>query len=124
MYAAGREHPNREPSIRVLERARAGEIEAHTSTEVLQEILYRYSSLGRLDLAGTVYDLFVEVCPVILLVTLADTDLAKELVCGGARVSARDAFHAAVMINRGIETIATFDSGFDRISGIRRMDIS
>jgi predicted nucleic acid-binding protein len=77
-----------------------------------------------LDLAERVYDLFVEVCPVILVVNLADTDLAKELVCGGARVSVRDAFHAAVMINRGIETIATFDAGFDRGSGVRRMDLS
>lgn len=121
MYAAGREHPNREPAIRLLERARTGEVEAHTSTEVLQEILYRYSSLGRLDLAESVYDLFVSVCPVILVVTLADTDLAKELVCGGTRVSLRDAFHAAVMINRGIESIATFDMGFDRVLGVRRM---
>src|SRR4029434_4159304 len=41
MYVAGRDHPNREPARRVLERARSGDIEACTSTEVLQEILYR-----------------------------------------------------------------------------------
>jgi predicted nucleic acid-binding protein len=38
-------------------------------------------------------------------------------------VSVRDAFHAAVMINRGIEAIATFDAGFDRVSGIRRLGL-
>jgi predicted nucleic acid-binding protein len=34
--------------------------------------------------------------------------------------SARDAIHAAVMLNRGIEWIATFDADFDRVPGIRR----
>ncbi len=124
MYAAGREHANREPAIRFLEKTRAGKIDACTSTEVLQEILYRYSSLGRLDLARSVYDLFVDVCPVILGVTLADTDRSRDLVCGGVTVSVRDAFHAAVMINHGIEWIATFDTGFDRISGVRRAELA
>ena len=121
MYAAGREHPNRSHAIRFLERIRADEIAACTSSEVLQEILYRYSSIGRLDLARSVYDLFVEVCPVILGVTLADADRSRDLVCAGAAISVRDAFHAAVMINHGIEWIATFDTGFESIHGIRRI---
>jgi predicted nucleic acid-binding protein len=123
MYAAGREHPNREPAIRFLENTRAGKIDACTSTEVLQEILYRYSSLRRLDLARSVYNLFVDVCPVILGVTLADTDRSRDLICGGAPVSVRDAFHAAVMMSHGIQWIATFDTGFDRISGVRRAEL-
>jgi predicted nucleic acid-binding protein len=91
---------------------------------VLQEILYRYASLGRLDLAREVYDLFVEVCPAIFGVTLADTDRASDLVCAAIRSSARDAVHAAVMLNNDVEWIATFDSGFDEIPGIRRMKLS
>jgi hypothetical protein len=74
---AGTEHPNRDPSLRFLQSVRQGEVEACTSTEVLQEILYRYHALGRLDLAGRVYDLFVAL---ILSVTLADTDLARDLL--------------------------------------------
>ena len=84
---------------------------------------YRCASLGRLDLARQVYDLFVEVCPVVLAVTLADTDRAADLVCGNVRTSARDAIHAAVMLNNDTEWIATFDSGFDGIPGIRRMKL-
>jgi uncharacterized protein len=123
-YVAGRDHPNREPSRRFLHRVREGKVDACTSTEVLQEILYRYSSLGRLDLARDVYDLFVEICPVVLPTTLADTDRARDLLCGGSDVSARDALHAAVMLNHDIEWIATFDSGFDQIPGIRRMKLA
>lgn len=120
MYVAGRDHPNRDPARRFLERARRGEIEAHTSTEVLQEILYRYSSLKRFDLAAQVYDLFVQLCPVVFPVNLADTDRAKALVCGRSAVAPRDALHAAVMLNNDIPWIATFDDDFDRIAGIKR----
>jgi hypothetical protein len=45
VYVAGRDHPHREPARRLLERVRAGELEACSSTEGLQEILYRYHAL-------------------------------------------------------------------------------
>lgn len=124
MYVAGREHPNREPARRLLERVRKGTIEACTSTEVLQEILYRYCALHRVDLARDVYDLFVEICPVIHGVTLADTDRARDLLSAETGISARDAVHAAVMLNREVEWIASFDTGFDRVPGVRRMKLS
>jgi hypothetical protein len=123
MYVAGGEHPNREPARRFLDRVRRGKVEACSSTEVLQEILYRYTSLGRLDLAREVYDLFVEICPVVLDVTLADTDRARDILCSTSHISARDAVHAAVMLNHDVERIATYDAGFDRVPGIRRLDL-
>jgi predicted nucleic acid-binding protein len=121
MYVAGRDHPNREPARRLLDRVRAGEIEGCTSTEVLQEILYRYGALRRLDLAGEVYDLFVQLCPVVFAVTLADTDRARGMLGGRTTaIGVRDAIHAAVMLNNDVTSIATFDSAFDRIPGISR----
>lgn len=122
MYVAGREHPNRGPARRFLERVRAGEVEACTSTEVLQEILYRYRALDRRDLACAVYDLFVQVCPIVYAVSLADTDRGRDLVCT-AEVGVRDAIHAAVMLNNDVRRIATFDRGFDRIEGIERVEL-
>ncbi len=124
MYVAGGRHPNRDPARRFLERVQAGEIEGCTSTEVLQEILYRYSALHRLDLARAVYDLFVHVCPVVQDVTLADTDCARDLLLDIKGISARDAVHAAVMINHRIEWIATFDAGFGKLGGIKRFDLA
>lgn len=121
MYVAGRDHPHREPARRFLDRVRAGEVDACTSTEVLQEILYRYAGLGRLDLARQVYELFVQICPVVFPVTLADTDRAKDLLVTGSGVSARDAVHAAVMLNNGVTRIATFDAGFDRVAEVQRI---
>lgn len=121
MYVAGRDHPLREPARRFLERSRAGTIELCTSTEVLQEILYRYTALERRDLAASVYDLFVQLCPVVFPVTLADTDRAKAMMVTGKHVTARDAIHAAVMLNNAVEHIATFDRGFDGFDGITRV---
>jgi predicted nucleic acid-binding protein len=64
--------------------------------------------------------LFVEVCPVVLGVALADADRAADLVCGIIRISTCDAVHAAVMLNNDVECIASFDAGFDQIAGLRR----
>ncbi len=124
MYVAGREHPNRKPARVFLEKVRSGEVEACTSTEVLQEILYRYSALGRRDLARDVYDLFAQICPVVFDVTLADTDRARDLLMDFERLSARDAVHVAVMKNQGVERIATFDCDFDTVPGISRVELS
>lgn len=123
MYVAGRDHALKAPATTFLERVRNGEIEACTSTEVLQEILYRYAGLDRLDLASEVYSLFVEICPVVLPVTLADTDRALEILTSTAGVSVRDALHGAVMLNHGVTSVATFDRGFDRIDGVERLEL-
>jgi predicted nucleic acid-binding protein len=123
MYVAGTAHAHRAPARRFLERVRHGDLEACTSTEVLQEILYRYSSLGRRDLARQVYDLFVEICPDVLDVTLADTDRARDLLLEIDEISARDAVHAGVMLNHDLEWIASFDRGFEYVPGIRRIDL-
>lgn len=123
MYVAGRDHPLREPSRRFLERARLGEIDICTSTEVLQEILYRYAALKRRDLAASVYELFVQLCPIVFPVTLADTDRARTFVAENEQVTVRDAIHVAVMVNNSVNQIASFDRGFDAFDGVTRIQV-
>ncbi|WP_419936186.1 type II toxin-antitoxin system VapC family toxin [Candidatus Palauibacter sp.] len=122
MYVAGTDHPHRDPCVRFLENAQDDGHELCTSTEVLQEILYRYAGLGRRELGARVYDLFVALMPEVFDVTLADTDLAKTILLSNEGISARDAVHAGVMINREARVIATFDRGFDDIDGITRLE--
>ena len=108
----------------MADRRRAHSSCAHrvlTSTDVLPEIHYRYAGLKRFDLARDVYDLFVALCPVMLPVTLADTDRAKDLLGPAGGITVRDAVHAAVMLNNGVEEIANFGTGFDLVPGIRRV---
>jgi predicted nucleic acid-binding protein len=59
----------------------------------------------------------------VLPVTLADTDRARDLLLAVDGISARDAIHAAVMLNHGVERIATFDRGFDAVPGIERWEL-
>src|SRR5262245_39347827 len=113
MYVAGRDHLHREPARRFPDEVRRVAMDSCTSTEVLQEILYRYTSLRRLDLARDVYELFVQLCPVVLPVTLADTDRAKSLLVNSPGIGVRDAIHAAVMLNNDVTAIASFDNAFD-----------
>lgn len=122
MYVAGADHANRAPAMRFLERVRSGNVEGCTSTEILQEILYRYSAIGRRTLGAEVYDLFVQLCPVVFDVTLADIDGARQLLLDYPGLSARDCVHAAVMQSHELDVIATFDTGFDPVAGIRRLD--
>lgn len=123
MYVAGRDHPHREASRRFLARVQRGEVDGVTSTEVLQEILYRYTALGRRDLAAQVYDLFVRLVPEVLPVTVADTDRARRIL-GEGTAGVRDAIHAGVMLNNDIRYVATFDAGFDRLDGIERYEMA
>ena len=124
MYVAGADHPNKGPARRFLQRVQDGEVEGCTSTEVLQEILYRYSAIDRRDLAREVNGLFVQICPVIFDVILAETDRALALLMDVGRISARDAVHGAVMLNHDVELIATFDQGFDRVPDVERLSLS
>ena len=124
MYVSGADHPYKASARRFLDQIRSGKTAACTSTEVLQEVLYRYSSLGRRDLARDVYDLFADLCPVVLGVTLGDTDRARDLLCAHTAISSRDPVHAAVMLNHRLERIATFDAGFDHIPGIKRVRLT
>ena len=55
MYALGGSHPLREPCKRILEKIKARSILVVTNTEVLQEILHRYFSIGRGTLGETAY---------------------------------------------------------------------
>lgn len=123
MYVAGADHSNRDPARRFLERVRSGDVEGCTSTEVLQEILYRYSAIGRRSLGAEVYDLFVQLCPVVFDVTLADTDGARQLLLDYPGLSARDCVHAGLMQSHELAVIASFDTGFDRVAGIRRVKL-
>lgn len=122
MYAAGSEHPLKARAAEFLRAVQQGKIRAVTSTEVLQEILHKYHRLGRTDIGERVYALSIQLCEEVLPVTLADTDACLNFL-NISGISARDALHAAVMLNHNLTSIATFDAGFDAIPGITRLSL-
>lgn len=121
MYLVGAPHPHKTDAQRLLERCASEGRRLVTDAEVLQEILHRYAAIGRLDAVEPAFAALLGVVDEVLPVDGPTVLAAKTLVLAGAKVSARDAIHAAVMERHGISTILTFDQGFDALPGVRRL---
>jgi predicted nucleic acid-binding protein len=124
MYSIGSPHPLREPCKKVLEKMKSGEILSVTNTEVLQEILYRFFSIGRGTLGEIAYQSMIEFCTDIFPVRVVDTDKALEILKRVNGITSRDALHAATMMHNGIKEILSTDPHFDLIDEIKRVDPS
>jgi predicted nucleic acid-binding protein len=122
MYAAGAEHPHKRPSVALLERVAAGEVEATTDAEVLQEILHRYRAIGRWEDGRRVYDQTRRLFPAVVPVTAAVLDRARRLLDADGHIMARDALHAAIVMMAGFDAVCSYDRDFDRIRGLVRRE--
>lgn len=121
MYLVGAPHPHKADAQRLLERAIAARERLVTDAEVLQEILHRYVAIERRDAIQPAFEALLGVVDVVFPVDQAAVLRAREIVLAYPRLSARDALHAAVLEQRGIRRILTFDRGFDELPAIERI---
>ena len=121
MYLVGADHPNKWRAGSEAEKLVGEKERLVTNTEVLQEILHRYRAINRTDFIQKAWDTLYALVDQILVVTEADVTAAKNLLFGYSGISARDALHASQMNRLKIETIFTFDGGFDLLPGIKRI---
>lgn len=122
MYAAGAEHPHKAPSVELLEKVAKGEVEAVIDAEVLQEILNRYRAIQRWREGRVVYDQARQLFDVVLPISVECLDQARRLLDQHEGISARDALHASVVRSFELDAICTYDLGFERIEGCRRVE--
>lgn len=122
MYAAGTTHPHKIPSVRFLHEAARLTRECCVNTEVLQEILHRYRSIDRWDEGREVYALAKSIVPTVEPVTVRIMDRTVDLMNRYPDLLARDCLHAAHCLVMGLECICSFDSDFDCIAGINRIE--
>lgn len=122
IYAAGGPHSLREPCRAALEAAVAQRVSLVTDSEVLQEILYRYFSLQRPDIAREVYESATGLCDAVLPVSERTTARARELLLHYQDLSARDAIHVASMEEAGLRRLLSTDGDFDTVAEVRRVD--
>lgn len=119
MYAAGQKHPYKEPSIKLLELITMEEIQVAINVEVIQEILHRYTHIGKkskgLKLARNILGLIDKIYGV----EQIDTEEAIEIL-DMYNITSRDAVHAATCKNRGIGSICSYDEHFDEIDFLER----
>ena len=121
MYLVGAPHPHRSDTQRWLEKLVTGRQRLVTDAEVLQEILHRYVAINRRDAIQPAFDALLGIVDEVLAIDQKILERAKGIVLGYRQLSARDAIHLAVMEHHGIETILTFDSGFDGFPGVTRL---
>ena len=120
MYIIGAPHPNKTVAERLLRRAVENEEHVSTDAEVLQEILHRYHAIGRREAIGPAFEILNAAVDTVYPVTEEDVHEARGLLEAHAGLSARDAIHTAIMQRHEIDEILSFDSGFDRVPGLRR----
>lgn len=118
VYAAGGEHGLREPCRRIVAAIAAGEIEATTSVEVVQEFVHvRARRRGRADaaaLGGAYADLLAPLLPV----TAQDLHRGLALYRDVERVGAFDAVLAAAAMARQATALLSADVGFAAVPGL------
>lgn len=122
LYAAGSDPLRAAPCLKLLRAVEAGEIDAVTSTEVVQEVLHvvarRLGAPAAVQAAAAVLDLV----PVPLGVDTAVMRQALAFLSDVPGLSVRDAIHAAAMRQVACVQIVSADRHFDLIAGLRRID--
>ena len=121
MYLVGSDHPNKVRAGHLLEQLVASNERLVTNAEVLQEILHRYSRIDRRSAIGPAFQTLRGIVDEVLAIEERDLLEAKNILLETTSLSARDALHAATMKRHRVETILSFDRGFDRVDGIERI---
>jgi predicted nucleic acid-binding protein len=128
MYARGKDHPLKEACARlIISIAEGNPISAMMpviDTEVFQEVLYRYSAIGKLPVGLSICRNLVTIGIEILPVRSRETDLLIDLAEQHQNQSLpiRDLVHLSVMVANGINSIVTPDKHFDHFTEIKRLD--
>ena len=123
IYAAGREHPYREPCIRVLAAVNDNPAAFVTNAEVFQEIMHHYRRTERWEVGQVVVESFAAMMHGRVSPVTIDDVLAAGLLANTHRgLSTRDLLHLAVMHRLGVTRIVTADADFGRAPGIIRLD--
>ena len=122
LYAAGRPHRYKEPCAQLLRKVVIGELDCSVSVELLQEILYVYTSRGERTRGFQAFDELLQIFPAPFAIAREDMTLAREILERYPTLSPRDAIHAAVTITQGLEGIVTTDIAFASVKELTVFD--
>lgn len=121
MYLVGAAHAHKTEAQILLERLIAAGQRIVTDAEVLQEILHRYTAIQKREAIRPALQVTLAIVDQVFPIEKAEVLRAAEIVQNPAMLSARDAIHLAVMERHRIRSILSFDSDFDRWTGIERI---
>lgn len=121
MYLAGKESEFKQPCGIVMDAIAREKVEGFTSSEVLQEILYRFWYLKDMATGRRIFDQFKTAVSAVLPINEKDVCDAR-LLSESHNFSPRDLLHLAVMRNNEIDTIISTDKDFDLVDFVKRVD--
>jgi len=119
MYLVGAPHPNKELALAALHRLVREKRVLVTDAEVFQEILHRYTAIGRPEAIEPAFEFLVQTTVKAFPVDLDTVMEAKAVMTESLNLSARDAIHVATMRIHGVNEILTFDEGFRKVPGLQ-----
>lgn len=122
MYAGGKKSIFKEDCIKIFKDIAESIIIGFTSTEVFQEIIYRFIHIKNLKKGFTIYDQLLKTGVEILPITRNTLTTIRHLAEEYQDIPPRDIFHAAVMLDNKIKIIISADKEFDKIKEIERLD--
>ena len=121
MYLVGASHPNKDRLKELLDELIRGRTRFVTDVEAYQEILHRYTAIGRLDAIDPAFACLDAIAEETLTFGMPEVRAAREILASVQGLSARDAIHVSIMRSAGISRILSLDQGFDACPGIERL---
>jgi len=121
IYAAGKPHPYRQRCVQLLEDAIQYKGRYNISVEICQEILHVFINRKEREKGIKLVEDILHLFPQPFTITLKDTKTAIHLLEKYQSIHARDALHAAVVINHALEGIVSYDQHFAAITEINTL---
>jgi predicted nucleic acid-binding protein len=124
-YLTGDDQERAEASLAVFERIERGEEEGFTCEAVIAEVVFVLSSPRQYNLSHA--EVVARLSPVLALDNLRieykpTFHLALELFARHGHLDFEDALIVAHMPRLGIEDLLSYDTDFDRVPGVRRVE--
>ena len=121
MYLIGASHPNKTRAVELVNGLVRGGEKLVTDVEVYQEILHRYTAIGRIDAIDAAFGTLDTIADAVLTFGMQEIRIARTIIGTVPGISARDALHVAIMRSHGMDRVLSFDRGFDAVTGIGRV---
>lgn len=122
IYASGKSHPYQEKCLKILEQAVSNPGSFNISCEILQEILHVYANKKEMSKGIDLTEAILQMFPQIFPITTADILTSCTVLRKYSDLNARDALHAAIVINHKLEGIVSYDKHFDSIEEVIRYE--
>lgn len=118
VYAAGADHPFREPCRRLVEAVARADVEATTTVEVIQEFVHVRARRRTRSDAAELGEAYADLLAPLLPLTVDSLRAGMRLYRGSERLGAFDAVLAAAAIAAQAEALVSADAAFAEVGGL------